>query len=114
MNHFLTRSHISPILRHFLTFYCSVNKLVAHRVGLLLSWVWMWSLLHKRSGTPFASFFWVLSGLIRLQYSQRSIYLSFLHHFSSLLLSRVYRQASLCLLAVISLRISWAFGECYS
>src|SRR5713226_1973405 len=55
---------------------------------LLIYLAWMWSLLHTLSGTPFASFFWVASCLRRLSYSQTSMYLSFPHHFSALLLSR--------------------------
>src|SRR6266849_6666348 len=67
---------------------------------LLLYLVWMWPLLHKLSGTPFASFFWALSCLRRLPYSQASMYLSFSHHFSALLLSRnIVRLLFVCLLS---------------
>src|SRR5712692_9457346 len=65
---------------------------------LLIYLVWMWSLLHKLSGTPLASFFWALSCLIHLPYSQSSLYLSFPHHFSALLLSRnIVRLLFVCL-----------------
>src|SRR5713226_3969649 len=67
---------------------------------LLIYLVWMWSLLHKLSGTPLASFFWALSCLIHLPYSQSSLYLSFPHHFSALLLSRnIVRLLFVCLLS---------------
>src|SRR5713226_2924031 len=67
---------------------------------LLIYLAWMWSLLHKLSGTPFASFFRVPSCLIRLPYSQTSMYLSFPHHFSALLLSRnIVRLFFACLLS---------------
>src|SRR5713226_9131548 len=66
---------------------------------LLIYLAWMWSLLHTLSGTPFASFFWVPSCLMRLPYSQTSLYLSFPHHFSALLLSRnIVRLFFACLL----------------
>src|SRR5712692_5892943 len=67
---------------------------------LLLYLVWMWPLLHTLSGTPFASFFWALSCLRRLPYSQTSMYLSFSHHFSALRLSRnIVRLLFVCLLS---------------
>ena len=45
---------------------------------------WMWSRLHKRSGTLLASFFWIHSCLVSLAYPPTSIYLSFPLHFSVL------------------------------
>src|SRR5712692_12030302 len=67
---------------------------------LLIYLAWMWSLLHKLSGTPFASFFRVPSCLIRLPYSQTCMYLAFPHHFSALLLSRtIVRLFFACLLS---------------
>jgi hypothetical protein len=68
----------------------------------------MWSWLHKRSDTPLASFFWIPSCLASL-YISTNVYLSLI---STPLFrsspSRKCRQSSLCRLAFISLRMSWA------
>jgi hypothetical protein len=68
----------SPLLHRFRSLsMVSLSRLPRH---LALMWSW----LHKRSDTPFASFFGVLSCLASLSYPPTSIYRSFRPHFSVL------------------------------